>query len=142
MTFRAFCAGAALIALTGCASVFGGFSETVSVKATSDGADIAGAQCALSNSRGTWHVTTPALVTVHTSFDDLDIQCTYAAYVSNVGHVPASRRALVHGNVLLPGSLIATAVDIGSGSAFDYPSPIVVKLHPPRETTAVNSSGD
>jgi hypothetical protein len=129
----------ALIGLAGCATVFGGFSETVSVTAMSDGADVAGAQCELSNSRGTWRVTTPGLVTVHTSFDDLDIHCDYQGSTSNVGHVPASRRALVYGNVLLPGSLIATAVDIGSGSAFDYPSPIVVKLHPLTEKTAENA---
>ena len=136
MMLRALCAGVALIGLTGCASIVEGYSETVSVRTLSDGADVAGAQCDLSNSRGAWHVTTPALVTIHKSFDDLVIHCGNQAYASNLGHVPATRSGFVFGNMLLPGSLLATALDLGSGSAFDYPSPIIVKLHPTKEVAS------
>ncbi len=129
------------IGLAGCASVVGGFTETLSISTISDGADVAGAQCDLTNSRGTWHVTTPGPVTIRRSFEDLKIHCAYDKYASNIGHVPSSTRALVFGNILLPGSLVATAVDIGSGSAFDYPSPIIVKLHPARKETAQSASG-
>lgn len=139
MILRALCVGAALIGLTGCASIVGGFHETLSIKTMSEGADVAGAQCDLSNSKGTWHVTTPGPVSIHRSRDDLKIHCTYDRYASNLGHVPSSTRALVFGNILLPGALIATAVDLGTGSAFDYPAPIIVKLHPARKETAQNT---
>jgi hypothetical protein len=141
MMLRALCAGAVLAGLTGCASIVGGWSETLSISTTSDGANVAGAQCDLSNSKGTWHLTTPGPVTIRRSFDDLSIRCAYDRYASNIGHVPSSPRALVFGNILLPGSLVATAVDIGSGSAFDYPSPIVVKLHPAKKEIAPISPG-
>jgi hypothetical protein len=142
MIARALCVGAAMIALSGCATVFGGFSETLAIQTMSEGTDLAGAQCELSNSKGTWHVTTPGPVTIRRSHDDLDIHCAFARYASNFGHVPSSTRALVYGNILLPGALVATAVDIVGGSAFDYPPLITVKLHPAREASAPGTPSD
>jgi hypothetical protein len=141
MILRALCVGAVAVGFTGCASIVGGWSETLSIKTISDGADVAGAQCDLTNIMGTWHVTTPGPVTIRRSFDDLKIHCACDRFSSNIGHVPSSTRALVFGNILLPGSLVATALDIGTGSAFDYPSPIVVKLHPEKKETAQAAPG-
>ena len=141
MILRALCVGA-LIGLSGCATIFGGFSETVAIQTMSDGADVAGAQCELSNSKGTWHVTTPGPVSIRRSHDDLDIHCAYDRFASNLGHVPSSTRALVYGNILLPGTLVATAVDVVGGSAFDYPPLIIVKLHPAKQEMAKSASAE
>ncbi len=118
-----------LLTLSGCASIVDGSSQSLSVKTTSDGTDVADAQCTLTNNKGTWYLRTPGTVTVHRSYDDLNVACRKPGYVANVGSVPSSTRGMAFGNILF-GGLIGAGVDMSTGAAYDYPSPIVVPLHP------------
>lgn len=43
----------------GCASIVNGHNQSVSVEAKSDAGAISGANCKLTNNKGTWFVTTP-----------------------------------------------------------------------------------
>ena len=56
---------------TGCASVTGETTESVSVRTQENAVDVAGAACTLSNSGGSCRVTTPGKVSVHRATDDL-----------------------------------------------------------------------
>lgn len=122
-------AAVGFLLLGGCASIIDGSSQSLSVKAISDAGDVAGAQCTLTNDKGQWYVTTPGTVTVHRSYDDLNVRCAEAGYLPNVGSVPSSTKGLAFGNILF-GGLIGAGVDMGTGAAYDYPSPIIIRLHP------------
>ena len=118
-----------LLGLGGCASIIDGSSQSLSVKAVSDGVYVAGAQCTLVNNKGTWYVTTPGTVTVHRSYDELNVKCSKPGFIPNVGSVPSTTRNMALGNIFF-GGLIGTSVDMGTGAAYDYPTPIVVQLQP------------
>lgn len=93
------------------------------------GPDVQGSQCTLTNDKGTWYIATPGSVTVHRSYDALDVKCEHNGYVENATSAKSGTKALVCGNILF-GGLIEVGVDIATGAAFDYPSPIVVPLTP------------
>ena len=59
-------------AVTGCASIVSGHQQSVSVSTN----PVTGANCTLENNKGRWYVpSTPGSVTVHRSFEDLQIEC-------------------------------------------------------------------
>lgn len=118
-----------LVSLGGCASIIDGSSQILSVKTMADGEDIPGAQCTLTNNKGVWYVTTPGSLTVHRSYDDMNVKCSKDGYVANVGAVPSSTKGMAFGNILF-GGLIGASVDMGTGAAYDYPSPIIVQIQP------------
>ena len=124
---------AALVVLgmtSGCATLFGGLTQTVTVETREEGAVLLGSTCSLKNSKGSWVVITPSSVVINRSFSDLDVLCTHE------GHVPASlvvksaTGPLMLGNVLMIGGLIGAAIDVDSGAAFDYPLFITVDFGP------------
>jgi len=112
----------ACIGLTGCAVPFSNY-ESVTVQTTSGGAAIAGAQCALSNQKGTWMIATPGSVSVHEGSEALDVNCT------KDGYMPATQQANSSANmgaILLEGAIASTV----SGSAWTYPQMIIVPMQP------------
>jgi hypothetical protein len=127
------------LGLGACASVLDGSSQNLVVKTKSGARDVAGALCTLSNNKGTWYVTSPGLVTVHRGADNLNVRCEYPGFVPNAGSAPSTPRDLVYGNLLI-GGVLGAALDVGDGSAYDYPSPIIVNLQPTAGTLAERSS--
>jgi hypothetical protein len=120
----------ALCSLTGCADILVGTSQTLSVQTKSSlSQDIAGATCQLSNNKGTWFVTTPGSVTIHRSYDAINVACEAPGYVAHAGTADSATKDLAWGNLLF-GGLIGAAVDAGTGAAYDYPSLIILNLQP------------
>jgi hypothetical protein len=117
----------ALLLTTGCASIVDGSSQSLSVKTVSAGGDLSGAQCELDNNKGTWFVNTPGSVTVHRSYDRLNVTCKEPGYTANVVAVDSSTKGMAFGNVLF-GGLIGVGVDVGTGAAYDYPALITVPM--------------
>jgi hypothetical protein len=129
-----------LLGLAGCATAFDGWKQTIAVKTMSADRYVEGATCTLSNGSGTWTVQTPGFVTVHRSYDDLNIKCEHDGYIANVGAVPSDTKDLTYGNIVA-GGLIGAGVDVGSGSAYDYPSLITVVLQPVKTTAIEGARG-
>ncbi|MBV9570723.1 MAG: hypothetical protein JO056_05735 [Alphaproteobacteria bacterium] len=124
MKSTAFAAVAALgIALSGCATIVDGTTQSVSVTTTPEG----GASCALTNSQGTWYVTSPGSTTVHKTKTDLDVTCNKAGY--KAGHVMAVSHftGKTAGNLIF-GGLVGAGVDAASGANFHYDPVITVPL--------------
>jgi len=124
MKFGALAAVAALgIVLSGCATIIDGTTQSVSVNTTPE----SGAQCTLTNSQGTWYLTTPGSTTVHKTKTDLDVTCTKSGY--RPGHVVAASHftGKTAGNILA-GGLVGVGVDAASGANYHYDSPIDVPL--------------
>jgi hypothetical protein len=111
------------VAVSGCATIIQGTTETVSVTTLPE----PGAQCKLTNSQGTWYLTSPGSVTVHKTKTNLTVDCTKAGFAD--GHAVASSRfgGTTFGNVIA-GGLIGVTVDAASGANFYYDSPISVSM--------------
>jgi hypothetical protein len=113
--------------LTGCATVIKGTTQSLSVVATHNGAEVRGARCELSNSKGVWYVTTPGAAPIHRGYGELDVVCKLAGFPDGIAHARSSTTGSVYGNILLGGAIGAT-VDIANGAAYDYPSRISVAM--------------
>lgn len=112
---------AAVIAavLPGCASIVTGHNQPITVETP----ECEGAKCKLMNDKGSWFVTTPGSVIVSRAFGDLTISCSKEGYGSLSHVVSSSTKAMAAGNILF-GGLIGVGVDVATGAAYDYPSPI------------------
>ena len=127
--------------LSACASIVSGTSEPVSVeaKSTADGTQITGASCKMTNDKGTWFVQTPGSLTVHRSLGDMAIQCNKDGFQPATNATPSNTKGMAFGNILF-GGLIGTAVDVGSGAAYDYPTLISVMMTPVAPGTPATTS--
>ena len=112
---------------TGCATITTGQNQSVSVETKHKGTAVAGAACKLANDKGTWFVTTPGSVTVNRAYGDLAINCTHDKFPAGLMTVKSSTKAMAFGNIIA-GGVIGAAVDVGTGSAYDYPTLISVEL--------------
>jgi hypothetical protein len=115
------------LVMAGCASIVDGSNQSLSVETTFKGVAVAGAQCALTNNKGTWFVTTPGTVTVHRSYDAMNVKCTDAGYTPVILSSTSSTKGMAFGNLLF-GGLIGAGVDMSTGAAYDYPKLITVPL--------------
>lgn len=109
--------------LTGCASIVNGTNQSVSVNTHTSGAE-----CALSNDKGTWYINnTPGSVVVHRSYADLLIHCQKPGYRPLTASIASKTKGMAFGNVVF-GGVIGAGVDMADGSAYDYPVSIDLPL--------------
>jgi hypothetical protein len=118
---------AAAVLCTGCASIVSGHNQSVSVKTTSDGNDVSGAQCELTNDKGSWYTTTPGSVTVRRSYNELVVTCKLAGMTPGTDRVKSSTKGMAFGNVIF-GGVIGAGIDVASGAAYDYPTLINIAM--------------
>lgn len=116
-----------LALLTGCASIVNGQNQSVSVEARSDAGSVVGANCKLSNNKGTWFVTTPGSTTVNRSYEDLSVRCEKDTHEPGLVSVKSSTKPMAFGNLIF-GGVIGAGVDISTGAAYDYPPLITVLM--------------
>jgi hypothetical protein len=109
--------------LSGCATIIDGTTQPVSVNTTPQD----GAKCALTNSEGTWYVTTPGSTTVHKTKHDLTVSCTKDGFAGGQTVAQSHFGGATAGNVIL-GGVVGLGVDAASGANFYYNSPITVDL--------------
>src|SRR5205085_12190732 len=112
---------------SGCASIVSGSTQSLSVESLQKGQAVAGATCKLTNDKGTWFVNTPGTVSVHRSYDDLNVKCEKVQIDPGIVVAKSSTKAMMFGNILFGGP-IGAAVDAGTGAGYDYPSIITVEM--------------
>jgi hypothetical protein len=118
---------------TGCASISnGGTSEAVSVKTQKGPVEVAGADCVLTNSKGTWKVTTPGTVSVHRASGDMSVKCQKEGEADALATVQSSaRKGAIAGNLLMlgvVGVVVGGGIDASTGAAYNYPETITVSF--------------
>lgn len=118
-----------LLTVSGCASILDGSQQTLSVRTVAGWQQVASAQCIVDNNKGTWYVTTPGTVTVHRSYDALNIACHKPGYQGGIATVDSSTKGMAFGNLIF-GGVIGAGVDMGTGAAYDYPSLVTVPMGP------------
>jgi hypothetical protein len=122
--------GLLALCLQGCASIVSGSTQSLSVETKSAaGNQVPGANCKMTNDKGTWFVATPGSVSVHRSLADLSILCTKDGFQPASNVTPSSTKGMAFGNILF-GGVIGAGVDVASGAAYDYPSLIPVLMTP------------
>nr|WP_276014218.1 DUF4402 domain-containing protein [Burkholderia pseudomallei] len=122
---------------TGCATVTGGTTQSVSVKTQKDAVEVAGADCVLSNSRGTYKVTTPGKVTVHRAKDDLTVSCAMEGQAPALTSVKSSNRGgAMAANIVMfgIGAVVTHGIDKATGGAYAYPDDITVSFRKDAES--------
>ncbi len=106
-----------------CASIITGQQQSLSVTTTPP------SSCTLVNDKGTWYVNAPGTVSVKRAYGDMSVNCKKEE-LAGQNTVKSSTKAMVFGNVLfgLIGLPIGTAIDMGTGAAYEYPNPIELPL--------------
>jgi len=116
-----------LLAITGCSTISGsGSTQPISVQTfQSDGTELEGAKCDMTNDEGTWFVITPGSTTVHRSNKDLQVLCRKTGVDIGTASVVSRTKGNMWGNVILGGG-VGAIVDHNNGSAYDYPGLIKI----------------
>jgi len=128
-----------LALMAGCASIVDGTNQSLAVNTIANGAAVSGAQCTLTNNKGTWFVNTPGTVTVHRSYDALNVKCRDTGYQTGLITSTSSTKSMAFGNILL-GGIIGGGVDMATGAAYDYPKLITVPLVPVAQPPAATAT--
>ena len=128
MKSTAFAAAAALaIALSGCATIVKGTTQTVAISTP----PVEGANCVLSSSQGSWTVTSPGVAKVARSKEDIQIRCNKPGYQEAAATIPSSFEGWTFGNVIFGAFGIVTAgVDAATGAVNEYPHVFQVPMFP------------
>lgn len=113
----------AVLALSGCATIVDGTTQEIALSTEPE----QNAECTLSNSAGSWKISTPGNIQVHKSASTLAVTCTKAGYLESKKFVSAKTAPNTHGNILT-GGLIGSLVDASSGAMNQYPAAIVVSM--------------
>lgn len=115
------------ILTSGCASIVNGTNQSLSVEARNKGEQVAGANCKLTNDKGSWFINSPGSTTVHRSFEELAVRCEKDGLAPGLVSVKSSTKGMAFGNILF-GGIIGAGVDMANGSAYDYPALITVEM--------------
>ncbi len=127
MTYKLLAIAAISICATGCSTISGsGTSQSMSVQTfASDGQDVEGAKCEMTNDEGTWFVVTPGSAYVHRSNKDLNVICKKQGVDVGTANVVSRTKGNMFGNIILGGG-VGAIIDHNNGSAYEYPSLIKI----------------
>jgi hypothetical protein len=118
-----------VVCFVGCSTISGsGTTQSISVQTmNSDGSQLDGAKCDMSNDEGTWFVVTPGSTVVHRSNKDLQVVCRKTGIDVGTASVVSRTKGNMWGNVILGGG-VGAIVDHNNGSAYDYPGLITIYM--------------
>jgi hypothetical protein len=127
---------AAAVALSGCATVIKGSSQTVGITTP----PTTGAACILTSGQGNWTVTSPGAVTVERSKEDIQARCTKAGWQDAVAIIPSNFEGWTVGNFIL-GGVIGFGVDAATGAINEYPHSFQIPMTPLAGTSVPVAQG-
>jgi len=118
----------ACVAATGCASVAGGNTQKMYVQAQAqDGTPVTGADCALSNDKGTWRIKSPGDTSITRSNKRMEVKCEKSPLPQGVVSVESSTRGAMFGNIII-GGVVGAVIDHSSGAGYEYPEVVSVVM--------------
>ena len=92
-----------------------------------DGEQLQGANCTLTNDKGSWFVKTPGSVSINKAYGDLTVSCSKGKDTNGVATFKSANEGAVWGNILA-GGIIGYAVDAGTGAGFSYPPTMTIVM--------------
>ena len=123
------------LALSGCATITKGTSETVDVQLRNCPNDM---DCTATNKKGTWQFTAPGVVRVTKSDDALRIECRSGEQLVTRSITPTSDSS-IWGNVLV-GGVIGAGVDASSDAHWELQDSITLRCE--QEDVEVENSAE
>lgn len=105
----------AALMLGGCASIIKGSGQSIAISTP----PTAGATCTLTNGLGTWSVTSPGVVKVDKSKQDMQVHCSKPGWQDPTGTIPSNFEGWTVGNLIL-GGIIGVGVDAATGAINEY----------------------
>jgi hypothetical protein len=112
---------------SGCATITGSDTQSISVATQDNGGPVSGAECRLTNNNGTWTVKTPGAAAVRRSAEDLLVRCEMQDHEAGTARVVSKVNAGMFGNILFGGA-VGAVIDHSRGTAYDYPTMVRVVL--------------
>lgn len=113
---------AGLVILSGCASITGDSVQTVRIETMDKaGAEVADAECEISNEYGMYRTRTPGVAMVRRSSTDLIINCKKEGLPRASANAISRANAGMFGNILIGGG-IGAIIDHSKGTAYTYPN--------------------
>ncbi|MDO9439087.1 hypothetical protein [Hydrogenophaga sp.] len=110
------------IAATGCASVMNETTHPMKVETrTEAGQLVTGAECKLSNDRGSFSVKSGDTTQIRRSNTDVDIVCNHPQNKVASGRAISRANAGMFGNIIIGGG-IGAIIDHNQGTAYTYPT--------------------
>jgi len=114
--------------MSGCATITSTEMQPVTVAAhTVDGEAVEKCECSLKNDVGSWKVTTPGIVSVKRSAEDLMIECKKEGSPDGFARAVSRAAGGMWGNIIFGGG-IGAIIDHNKGTGYDYPNDIIVKM--------------
>lgn len=111
------------LALSGCASIVKGTSESIAITTP----PTTGANCVLSSGQGNWTVTSPGSVTVQKSKEDIQVRCDKPGWQQGFATIPSNFEGWTVGNILF-GGIVGLGVDAATGAINEYPHAFQVPM--------------
>lgn len=148
--FKIIAALMSLLLCAGCSTMTGGSGQNVSVQTyDTNGTEVSGAVCDMSNNKGKWFVTTPGSTGITRSNDNLAVVCKKENYEPGTASVVSATKGSMFGNIILGGG-IGAIVDHNNGSAYEYPiffkvmmgTSTVIDETKKKSQTEANGAGD
>ena len=112
------------LGLSGCATFVEGDRQLIAISTP----PTQGAQCVLTRPGGRWTVTTPGVIRIEKSVDDIAIHCARAGYQDAYATIPSEIESWTLGNVAL--GIVPAGVDAMTGAMFSYPNDFAVRMSP------------
>lgn len=111
---------------SGCASITGSEIQHIAIETMDrNGAPVSGADCNLTNNRGSWKVKSPGQAAVSRSAEDLNVHCRAEDHDPGMARAVSRANAGMFGNIIFGGG-IGAIIDHNKGTAYDYPELIRV----------------
>jgi hypothetical protein len=113
---------------TGCASITGSDVQSIMVT-TKDksGALVQKAECTLQGVKGMWKVTTPGLVLVARSAEDIQVECQKEGTPVGLGKLISRAHGAMFGNIIFGGG-IGAIIDHSRGTGYGYPNQVSIVM--------------
>jgi hypothetical protein len=113
--------------LSACATVSGSSPyQSISVQTfATDGSEITGVKCDMTNDEGTWFAQTPGSANIHRSNKDLQVICRKTGVDVGTANVVSRTKGNMWGNIILGGG-VGAVVDHNNGTAYEYPGLIKI----------------
>lgn len=125
MKSQILCIALLSLAITGCASITRGSSQSVAITTP----PTTGALCNLNSSQGNWQVMSPGAVTVEKSSEDIQVRCEKEGFQPAVAVIPSNFEGWTIGNLVF-GGIIGLGVDAATGAINKYPNSFQVPMVP------------
>lgn len=113
---------------SGCATITSTEMQPVTVTThTADNQPIEKADCSLKNDVGNWKVTSPGVVSVRRSSEDLMVECKKEGSPDGFARAISRAAGGMWGNIIFGGG-IGAIIDHNKGTGYDYPNDVIIKM--------------